>query len=356
MGGDSLFFDYLCSRKQQKPFILSTMNYKRILSFLLLLVVAVPVVAQSHDKVVRKRIDSLITARYFSGDYDTAYIGRPRERLTLKLRGNLSGSNFDIDRRIEGAVGRSRLGTDHKATISIGANYRGITAGLALNPASLSGRNKDYELNLNAYTNRYGIDVIYQASKTLSGNMTFNGTDLFLEKGMADMQVLNINGYWAFSGRRFSYPAAFTQSYVQKRSAGSWLVGFSYMGGRLKTTDKKFEGAPDFRVFVGHFALGGGYGYNLMLHKRLLLHLSVLPNLVVLNLNNIRIDGEKSPMRTRFPDFIFTERAAIVYYFSPKYFTGATFVTSSSLLSDRRIDINYRKWRLRVFLGLRLWR
>lgn len=356
MGGDSLFFDYLCSRKQQKPLILSTMNYKRILSFLLLLVVAVPVVAQSHDKVVRKRIDSLITARYFSGDYDTAYIGRPRERLTLKLRGNLSGSNFDIDRRIEGAVGRSRLGTDHKATISIGANYRGITAGLALNPASLSGRNKDYELNLNAYTNRYGIDVIYQASKTLSGNMTFNGTDLFLEKGMADMQVLNINGYWAFSGRRFSYPAAFTQSYVQKRSAGSWLVGFSYMGGRLKTTDKKFEGAPDFRVFVGHFALGGGYGYNLMLHKRLLLHLSVLPNLVVLNLNNIRIDGEKSPMRTRFPDFIFTERAAIVYYFSPKYFTGATFVTSSSLLSDRRIDINYRKWRLRVFLGLRLWR
>ena len=320
------------------------------------LVVAVPVVAQSHDKVVRKRIDSLITARYFSGDYDTAYIGRPRERLTLKLRGNLSGSNFDIDRRIEGAVGRSRLGTDHKATISIGANYRGITAGLALNPASLSGRNKDYELNLNAYTNRYGIDVIYQASKTLSGNMTFNGTDLFLEKGMADMQVLNINGYWAFSGRRFSYPAAFTQSYVQKRSAGSWLVGFSYMGGRLKTPDKKFEGAPDFRVFVGHFALGGGYGYNLMLHKRLLLHLSVLPNLVVLNLNNIRIDGEKSPMRTRFPDFIFTERAAIVYYFSPKYFTGATFVTSSSLLSDRRIDINYRKWRLRVFLGLRLWR
>ena len=332
------------------------MNYKRILSFLLLLVVAVPVVAQSHDKVVRKRIDSLITARYFSGDYDTAYIGRPRERLTLKLRGNLSGSNFDIDRRIEGAVGRSRLGTDHKATISIGANYRGITAGLAFNPASMSGRNKDYELNLNAYTNRYGIDVIYQASKTLSGNMTFNGTDLFLEKGMADMQVLNINGYWAFSGRRFSYPAAFTQSYVQKRSAGSWLVGFSYMGGRLKTTDKKFEGAPDFRVFVGHFALGGGYGYNLMLHKRLLLHLSVLPNLVVLNLNNIRIDGEKSPMRTRFPDFIFTERAAIVYYFSPKYFTGATFVTSSSLLSDRRIDINYRKWRLRVFLGLRLWR
>ena len=61
-------------------------------------------------------------------------------------------------------------------------------------------------------------------------------------------------------------------------------------------------------------------------------------------------------MRTRFPDFIFTERAAIVYYFSPKYFTGATFVTSSSLLNDRRIDINYRKWRLRVFLGLRLWR
>lgn len=335
---------------------LPTVNLKLFSLLLLMLVLTASVVAQSRRKVVRKRIDSLITARYFSGDYDTAYIGRPRERLTLKLRGNLSGSNFDIDRRIEGAVGRSRLGTDHKATVSIGANYRGITAGLALNPASLSGRNKDYELNLNAYTNRYGIDVIYQASKTLSGNMTFNGTDLFLEKGMADMQVLNINGYWAFSGSRFSYPAAFTQSYIQKHSAGSWLAAFSYMGGRVKTTDIKFADTPDYRVFVGHFALGGGYGYNFMLHKRLLVHLSFLPTLVVLNLNNIRIDGEKFNMRTRFPDFIFTERAAIVYYFSPKYFTGATFVTSSSLLNDRRIDINYRKWRLRVFLGLRLWR
>lgn len=46
------------------------------------------------------------------------------------------------------------------------------------------------------------------------------------------MQVLNLTGYYTFNHRRFSYPAAFTQSYIQRRSAGSWLAGISYQSSR----------------------------------------------------------------------------------------------------------------------------
>ncbi len=310
---------------------------------------------QNRREVVRAKVDSVLTAKYMKTNFDTAYIGRPPGRLTLKVRTNISGSSYDIDRRIAGEEGSARLKTAHKATVSLGANYRGISAGLTLNPGSLSGRNKDMEINVNAYSNRYGIDIIYQDSKTLSGTYSFNGRDDFLERGMVNFKTLIVDGYYAFNGRRFSYPAAFSQSYIQKRSAGSWLVGFSYLGGRIKTTASKPAEAPEMRVYAGHFAIGGGYGYNMVVAKRLLLHLSTLPTLVVVNRSNVEVNGERQAMHTEFPDLIFTGRASVVYHFNRKYFAGATFVMTDSFLGDTRIEVNYQKWRLRTFFGIRLF-
>ncbi len=324
--------------------------------FLILLVasIAVSCFGQTRRTSLRAKVDSILSAKYNKVNYDTNYIGRPEGKLTLKLRTNISGSDYNVHRRISGAEGSSKLKTARMATLSIGASYKGISAGLSLNPASLSGRNKDYELNINAYGNRYGIDVIYQSSRTLSGPVTFNGKEVQLERGMADMQILIIDAYYAFNGRRFSYPAAFTQSFVQKRSAGSWLVGLTYLGGRIKTTDEKPSEASDLRIYTGHFAIGGGYGYNFVIGRHLLLHLSALPTLVIANRNNIEENGVRQDMDTKFPDFILTERLSVVYHFNKKYFAGATFVMSNTFLDDHRIDINYRKWRLRAFLGIRI--
>ncbi len=321
---------------------------------LLLCFFAIDGCAQSRRERVRERVDSMLTAKYQKTNFDTAYLSRPKSRLTLKFRTNVSGSYFDIDDRKSGYEGRSRLRTAHKATYSIGASYRGISAGLSLNPGSLSGRNKDFEINVNAYSNRYGVDVVYQDSRTLSGTASFNGSDVFLERGMADMKMLIVDGYYAFNGRRFSYPAAFTQSFIQKRSAGSWLAGFSYLGGRIKTTDEKPAEISELRFYVGHFAIGGGYAYNWVIGRRWLLHLSVLPTLVVLNRNNIEVNGERQKMDTKITDVISTERASLVYQFSNTYFAGATFVMTNSFLGDNSIDINHKKWRLRAFLGVRL--
>lgn len=300
------------------------------------------------------RIDSVVTENYFSGKYDTAYIGRPEGRLTLKLRANVSGSTFKVRRRIEGSEGRTNLKTDHKATISIGANYMGITAGIAVNPAKLKGKSQDFELNANIYNNRYGIDVIYQSSKTLSGNVEFNGESGMLEKGMVNFQTLNLNGYYAFNGDQFSYPAAFTQSYIQKRSAGSFLAGFSYLGEIIKTSEKAPEGSSTIRIYVGYFAIGGGYGYNLVAGKHLLFHLSTLPSLVIANRNNISVDGERIDMKTHFPDFIFTGRMSAVYNFNARHFIGFSCIVNNSVLGYNKIDINYDKWRTRLFYGIRL--
>ena len=85
----------------------------------------------------------------------------------------------------------------------------------------------------------------------------------------------------------------------------------------------------------------------------MLLQVSVLPTLVVLNRNNIELDGEKEKMQTDFPDAILTERVAIVYALDKKNFIGGTFVMNNSLMGDRNLDMDYSKWRARLFWGMR---
>lgn len=312
--------------------------------------------SQTRREIVREKIDSAVTARYFDIKYDTGYIARPAEPWMVKVRGNLSGFGIDVDRRVEGAEGRSRLRTGHKVTMSVGVNYRGIAAGLAFNPASWSGKNKDFELNLNAYANRYGVDVVYLNSKTLSGHASFEGEVIPFPQGAASLKMLNVNAYYAFNGHRFSYPAAFSQSYIQRRSAGSWLVGLSYMGGRVKTMADEAAGLSNMRVYLGSFGVGVGYGYNWVVNKKLLLHLSALPTLVLVNRNNVEVGGVRRDMETEFPDAIFTERMSFVYSYSKKCFVGGSCVVTLSVLGDDRVDINYAKWRARLFWGIRLYK
>lgn len=304
----------------------------------------------------RERMDSALAARYYKTPYDTNYVVRPVGRLTLKLRANQTGCTFHAKGTVNDIYSKADLSTSHKTTISLGASYRGIGVGLAINPAKLKGIYKDYEFNFNYYSNRLSIDASYQRSTSLAGDIERNGLQ-HMKSGDVTLKVLNLAGYYTFNHRRFSFPAAFTQSYIQLRSAGSWLVGFSYQGGSIRTNDElraKNPNAPDVRIDVGHFGIGGGYGYNLVLGKKWLLHISALPAFVIYNRNKFTVNGErKIAKRMRF-NMLFNERAAVVCNFSPRFFAGATLVMNNSVFDDNIVVVNQNKWRARAFLGLRL--
>ena len=315
------------------------------------------VVAQTRDQQLRERVDSVLTERYYRSPYDTNYVVRPEGRLTVKLRLNQSGNDFHARGTVNGIYSRADLKTSHKTTFAVAAIYRGLSAGFAVNPAKLGGFYKDYEMNLNYFSSRLSLDASYQRSTTLAGDIERGDNDSRLESGDIKLKVLNVVGYYVFNSRRFSYPAAFTQSYIQRRSAGSWLAGISYQGGSIETTDALKErnpNAPDTRIYIGHFGIGGGYGYNWVLGKRWLLHFSMLPTFVVYNRNNFTVNGErKKAQRTRF-NMIFNERAAIVRNFSPRYFAGITLAMNNSVFDDDVVVVNQNKWRARAFLGMRL--
>lgn len=331
---------------------------KKILLFILLFGTMMQVTAQEMDQRQRRaRMDSALAARYYRIPYDTNYVVRPEGKMTLKMRLNQTGNDFNARGTVNGIYSKANLSTSHKTTMSLGLSYRGLSAAVAINPAKMKGVYKDYEFNMNYYSSRLSLDFSYQRSETLAGDIERDSGMERLESGDVTMKVANVAGYYTFNHRRFSFPAAFTQSYIQRRSAGSWLAGISYQGGSIKTSDAlkaKNPKAPDVRIYVGHLGIGGGYGYNWVIGEKLLLHLSMLPTFVIFNRNNMTINNERRKAQHMRFNMIFNERAAIVRYFSSRYFVGATLVMNNSVFDDDVVVVNQNKWRARAFIGMRL--
>lgn len=284
--------------------------------------------------------------------YDTTYIGVPRERWTVKARLNLSGNDL-LEKGISGGQEtRTEMMAAHKLTLSFSVGYRGLTFGLSANPLKWAGKNKDFEYNLNSYGRKFGFDVVYTTANTFSGTYDHGTQRYDIESGSVSQRLANLNAYYAFNHRRFSYPAAFSQSQVQLRSAGSWLLAASVVGCELKYKEGVGGSESPKRIRYANVGLGGGYGYNLV-RGRWLIHGSVTSELVAVSWSRMEVGEEQMRMPYRFPCFIVQGRAAAIYSWK-NYFMGLTGVCHFSNVGDKeQLSIYSVKWRVRGILGLR---
>lgn len=308
---------------------------------------------QRADRHLHKG-DQLLEAKYKEISFDTLYIGRPDARWTIKLRTNLSGAQLKFNGSKNQIPFNGDLRADYRGTLSVAVAYRGIAVGLAVNPAKLAGKSKDNEFNFNSYSNKFGFDVVLLSSKTYHGSVETNGVSSDISKGQLKQKAVNLNFYYAFNGRRFSFPAAFSQSYVQKRSAGSFMLGMSMDGQYTNAYDVMTNsGVGNAKMRIYALGIGAGYGYNLVVGRHWLFHLSTLPTFDVLLRSYIETDEGKVNMHYRFPSVIIVGRGAAVYSWKNKFF-GATMVFNYSSVGDEnRLQIKRAKERLRLFYGFR---
>ena len=339
--------------------VIHNVGFRTVLCLLSVVCCLSEIHAESRVKKLWTKADSILTTRYYRTPYDTNYVVRPEGKLTLKLRGNQTGNSVRAKGTVRDVYLKSHLSTSHKTTISIGGAYRGLAASYSINPAKLKGFYDDYELNISYYASRFCIDASYQRSSSLSGDMTFGENTLRMQREEANLKVFNITGYYVFNHRRYCVSAAYNQSYIQRRSAGSWLAGLSYQGGHIRTSDERKElrpDDPDVSIYVGHLGIGGGYGYNLVLGKKWLLNLTLLPTFVVYNRNKLTINGESQHAGRMKFNMLFNERAAVVYNFSSRYFAGLSAVANNSLFVDDAVTVHQNKWVAHAFVGMRLWK
>ena len=294
--------------------------------------------------------DSLMTVRYRSGNIDTNYITRPTTKWTIVARMNVSGAKIETEGMDNGIPFKSEMKADYKSTLSVGVSYLGFSLNAALNPAKLLGRYRDYELNFNSYGKRFGFDIIYQDAHNFEGWHDHEGMDrIVLPDGMLKVKTLNVNAFYVFNSRRFSYPAAFTQSYIQRRSAGSILLAASGQG-QHATLD--YTQKTDMKMT--NIGLGMGYGYNFVPGEGWLLHISALPTFIVYSNTSMTFGDNRVPLSYHFPEVIITGRGAVVRQWRNKFLGMSMVFNFTNIGNEERLAVHNIKWRVRTFFGLRL--
>ena len=299
--------------------------------------------------------DSLLTMSYNKGNYDTTYIRRPRYPFTAKVRYNVAGSGIFSKGLVSGHDYQCHVTTSFQNTASFALAYHGISVAFAVNPAKLFGKDKSKSFNFTMYANRYGVDLAYQDCNQYSGWAEYDGVRETFTTDIVRTRLTDMSAYYAFNFRKFSYPAALTQSYIQQRSAGSWLLALACINGKMEISQsEKDDRVPEVNTRLFDIGLGGGYGYNWCLPHRWMIHGSALPTIIVAPFNKMTVNGENHPVKYSFPELIVTERIAVIHYINDRNFLNLTFVNYSTMRgSYKHVKNVHNKWRLRVCYGIR---
>lgn len=128
-----------------------------------------------------------------------------------------------------------------EATVRIGPyfGWRWIFLGYTLDIKHLDfwhkNNNPRQEYDLSLYSSMVGLDIYYRRTgNDYKIRQVYLGKDVNtdavrgIDFGGLTSTIKGFNLYYIFNHRRFSYPAAFSQSTIQRRSAGSPLLGIGY--------------------------------------------------------------------------------------------------------------------------------
>lgn len=159
--------------------------------------------------------------------------------------------------------------------------------------------NKSSGYNISLYSSAFGIDYIREKNSgdfTVSSTSGFPGSKDFRDVHFDGMSTYtsNLNVYYIFNHHRFSYPAAFSQTTQQRRSSGSWKLGFLYshqkidydftrLAQSLLASDttglQMHEGLMKGKINYYDYSVNFGYSYNWVPARNLLAAVSLAPAL-----------------------------------------------------------------------------
>lgn len=232
---------------------------------------------------------------------------------------------------------------------------------------SKQGKSKKTEYNLSLYSAKVGVDFYYLKSgnrfkvKGLSGFEDIGSQDIGKEFRFDGLKVnmMGINAYYIFNNRRFSYPAAFSQSTNQRKSAGSFLTGFSYSTHKLMFDYRQLppelisqlEPSLRFQKIRYHdYSLNFGYAYNWVFAKNCLACLSVTPAIAYKKAGITSKEEGYDAETYHSVNFDVITRAAIVYN-NAKYYVGASLLAHTYDYHKKRFWINNTYGILQIYVG-----
>ena len=214
---------------------------------------------------------------------DTNYVEPQQYNFTVMLQNTNTYERYRMNNR----EGQSIV-LSPEPSIKIGpyVGWRWIFLGYTLDIKHLNTSNHKKEFDVSLYSSQIGIDLFYRKTgNDYKIKRLYIGNDINTDKminadfGGLNSSIKGFNIYYIFNHKKFSYPAAFSQSTVQRRSCGSPLVGFGYTKHSLDIdlvelnkmiTDRlepQLSASNHNQLTFGNyqykdFSFSGGYGYN----------------------------------------------------------------------------------------------
>ena len=224
---------------------------------------------------------------------DTLYIEPQHYNLTMMMQATYTLDQYTIASEQGQEV---TLSPDPKTKVGPYLGWRWFFAGYTFDLKNLGFNNNGQkrELDLSIYSSQIGIDLFYRRT---GSDYKLRSIDLGEDVDTRALEgvpfdgvsagVTGVNVYYIFNHGRFSYPAAFSQSTLQKRSCGSWIAGVGYTRNSLdldyeklqKTFDQhlgKNVAKVDTSLYFNQirytdYTLSGGYAWNQVLPHHWLL-------------------------------------------------------------------------------------
>ncbi|SFW46166.1 protein of unknown function [Prevotellaceae bacterium HUN156] len=125
------------------------------------------------------------------------------------------------------------------------------------------------EFDFSIYSAQIGADLYYRRTgsdyKIRQLDMGSNHKTSSMEGLPFDglsVAITGVNLYYIFNHKRFSYPAAFAQSTIQKISCGSWMVGLAYILNSIDFDHEKLQTMINERMGTDAVQLNPGLMFN----------------------------------------------------------------------------------------------
>ena len=218
-------------------------------------------------------------------DYDTNYVESLSDKVVIKNFVQRKSNELKLENLENGR----ELKYEPNGLSSIGAsfNYKWLGVSFAVKSEDQSevdtkGESSGIDFQMNMYMRKFAIDAYYVK---YDGYFLANQEELLgqrppmdesLVKSSIKVKTIGFNGLYIFNNKRFSYRAPFSQNEIQKKSAGSWLVG-AFVAQNNIHSDKSLipdEYKRDFNresdISEGMFTkygVKGGYGHTFVIWR-----------------------------------------------------------------------------------------
>ena len=218
---------------------------------------------------------------------DRNWIEQPKQQLAIEARTTFNQSKLKMETFWEEdnftMVSKSNNGFSTSAGLWLG--YRGYGLGFSKELGNTTGST----FSFGAMGGRFGLNLRISSYKSDMPDIYFNGEQVSGRNISDDrlddpINVRNffLDGYYMLNGKHFSYSAAYDNSLIQRRSAGSVVIGGMYFHSRvdysadsnwLLTALMKDVGMVKFT----QGSIGMGYAYNWVPARGLLVNAMAMP-------------------------------------------------------------------------------